>query len=851
MYPQPSIERFNEHVKSKYDIYQNIFMTFPFDNVANIAVLLPLFCEICEEGFENENNPEEIVNRFFDKHYDKKTSEEKINLLFKYIQYVERQVVLFDAIEDASFNLVNNMQGTNSLSAIRDKADDKFSQKELADFFKSFQTRIVLTAHPTQFYPGPVLGIIHDLSAAFKLNNLKEIKKLMAQLGKTPFINKEKPTPYDEAISLIWFLENVFYPVVSDMNEYVQKLIIKEKIFQNAFVKLGFWPGGDKDGNPFVTNEITLKVAKKLRTAILRCYYKDIIILKRKLTFKGVIEIINDLEEKLYNSVFNSEDIVFISPVEFEKKINEIIFLLETNHQSLYLEDALKFRNKFVSFGFYFASLDIRQNSKIHQLIFEAIINDFKILPQDYLNKSNDEKLNLLQEIDFSTLEINFKDEVIENTLGSINVMQIIQNENGLESCNRYIISNNESASHVLETLCLFELAKWRNPTVDIVPLFESIDDLQTAHYEMEKLYNNPKYKNHLEFRNNKQTVMLGFSDGTKDGGYLMANWSIFQAKENITAMSQKYGVEVIFFDGRGGPPARGGGKTHKYYASQGKNISSDQIQITVQGQTISSNFGTIDSCRFNLENLISAGAKNKIFNKNKNTLSIEEKQLLQNLSNVSYKKYIDFKAHPQFLTYLENLSPLTYYGDANIGSRPSKRNKEGGIQFQDLRAIPFVGSWSQIKQNVPGFFGVGTALKYYEDNNWQEVQDLYDNSVFFRTLLENSMMAMCKSFLPLTAYLKKDPIYAGIWQIIYDEYKLTERLLLKISGEKTLMANYPDGKASIDIREKIVRPLLVIQQYAIWKLNKGNITEKEQEIFKKMIIRSLFGNINAGRNSA
>ena len=243
---------------------------------------------------------------------------------------------------------------------------------------------------------------------------------------------------------------------------------------------------------------------------------------------------------------------------------------------------------------------------------------------------------------------------------------------------------------------------------------------------------------------------------------------------------------------------------------------------------------------------------KNKFYKKNNNTLTADEKILMQHLSDLSYEKYKNFKAHPQFLSYLEKLSPLPYYADTNIGSRPAKRNKEGGIQFKDLRAIPFVGSWSQIKQNVPGFFGVGTALKFYEDNNnCQTVQDLYNNSVFFRTLLENSMMPLCKSHFPLTAYLKRDAVFAEIWHIIYDEFKLTERLLLKISGDASLMANYPDGKASIDIREKIVRPLLVIQQYPIWKQNKGQLAKKEQEIYKKMLIRTLFGNINASRNSA
>lgn len=851
MYPKPRIERFNQHVKAKYDIYQNVFLTLPFDNVADIAVLLPLFSQICEEGFDNESNPEEIVNKFFDKHYDNHTPKEKLDLLFNYIQYIERQVVLFDAIEDASFSLVNNMQGTNSIRAIKDKAETKVLRNELASFFKTFQTRVVLTAHPTQFYPGPVLGIINDLINAFKKDDLTEIKKLMGQLGKTPFINKQKPTPYDEAVSLIWFLENVFYPVIGEMNEYVQKLIVKENILQNAFVQLGFWPGGDRDGNPFVTNEITLNVAKRLRTSILKCYYFDVRKLKRKLTFKGVSELILDLEQKLYRSVFYSDGSIYITPDAFENTLNEIILLLEKNHQSLYLEDVIKFKNKFVTFGFYFATLDIRQNSKVHQLVFEKLIETQNLLPFDYHQKTDKEKIDLIESINFSSIDLQINEENIENTLGSILAMKTIQAENGYKSCNRYIISNNESAVHVLETLCLFELAKWENPTVDIVPLFESVVDLQKAHFEMEKLYSNDKYKRHLKAQNNKQTVMLGFSDGTKDGGYLMANWSIFQAKENITQMSKKYGVEVVFFDGRGGPPARGGGKTHKYYASQGKNISSNQIQLTLQGQTISSNFGTLDSCRFNLENLISAGAKNKIYNKDNNTLSEDQKNLIQHLSDLSFEKYVQFKEHPQFLTYLEKLSPLPYYADANIGSRPAKRNKDGGIQFKDLRAIPFVSSWSQIKQNVPGFFGLGTALKYYEDNNWEVVQDLYNNSMFFRTLLENSMMAICKSHFPLTAFLKKDALFSNIWHIIHDEFKLTERMLLKISGDQSLMANYPDGKASIEMREKIVRPLLVIQQYAIWKLNNAQLSEKEQDIYKKMVIRTLFGNINASRNSA
>ncbi len=402
----------------------------------------------------------------------------------------------------------------------------------------------------------------------------------------------------------------------------------------------------------------------------------------------------------------------------------------------------------------------------------------------------------------------------------------------------------------------MFHLCGWKNPTVDIVPLFESVEDLEKADRVMEQLYTNVTYANHLKMRGNEQTIMLGFSDGTKDGGYLMANWGIYKAKEALTAISRKYDIKVVFFDGRGGPPARGGGKTNKFYASLGPTIENQQIQLTVQGQTISSNFGTIDSCRYNLENLLSAGAKNQVFTKNENELTSEEKEVLQNLSEISYQKYVDFKNHEMFVPYLERMSTLNYYAKTNIGSRPSKRNASDKLNFADLRAIPFVGSWSQLKQNVPGFFGVGTALKNYEDNNeWQKVSDLYHNSLFFKTLIENSMMALSKSFFPLTAYMKNDKEFGEFWQLIYTEFLETKRLLLKLSGYSALMENYPDGKASVELREKIVLPLLTIQQYALLKIKElkesETPNEKQIAIYEKIVTRSLFGNINASRNSA
>lgn len=349
---------------------------------------------------------------------------------------------------------------------------------------------------------------------------------------------------------------------------------------------------------------------------------------------------------------------------------------------------------------------------------------------------------------------------------------------------------------------------------------------------------------------------MLGFSDGTKDGGYLMANWAIYKAKQELTSISREFGIKVIFFDGRGGPPARGGGKTHQFYASLGPTIENEEIQLTIQGQTISSNFGTKDSAQYNIEQLLSAGISNEIFHKNNNLMTKEEVATMDDIATTSFKAYTDFKNHPQFLPYLERMSTLKYYAKTNIGSRPSKRSNGKELNFADLRAIPFVGSWSQLKQNVPGFYGVGTALKKYEDNGeFDKLIEFYNSSEFFKALIGNSMMSLSKSFFELTEYMEKDPEFGAFWRIIFDEYVTTKRLILKLTGYTQLMQSNQVGKASIQIRESIVLPLLTIQQYGLIKIQEleklETIDPELLKVYEKMVTRSLFGNINASRNSA
>ena len=851
-----NLQAFKNAVGIKFQLYNSLFTSLPFHRIEKTGVLVSLLLVNCEEGFKNKKSPIDIIDDFINKQTTHTKEEEKLDLLFRLTQYVERQVVLFDSLEDAAFTQVNDMHGTGTLKNLAVELENKNKEVILAERLKDFNVRLVLTAHPTQFYRGAVLGIIHDLSDAVSKNEEIQIYSYLQQLGRTPFFQKQKPTPFDEAVSLIWYLENIFYHSAGKIQVILKENFKDSLNKDNPLMTLGFWPGGDRDGNPFVTASTTLQVSQALRTSILRCYYKEVRQLKRRLTFKDVDVEIADLEVRLHDQLFESNQ-EQITKDELINRLVKIKLLLIYNHNNLFVELVEELISKIEIFGLHFASLDVRQDSSVHVNLIDFIAANVEVLSTNYPQLSESEKIDVLTNVS-ALKDLSFlSNDLHKDTLDVIQYIKTIQKVNGEQGCNRYIISQCNSAVNVMEVFGLFLMGGWSKNelSVDIVPLFETVDDLREAAVIMEKLYTNPIYKTHLANRGNKQTIMLGFSDGTKDGGYMMANWSIYKAKESLTQISKKYDIDALFFDGRGGPPSRGGGKTHKFYASMGKNISNKEIQLTVQGQTVSSNFGTIESAQFNIEQLLHAGLSNELLSSNEQTFDLKQESLLLDLSIESYKSYVALKDHPFYIDYLVHASPLQFYAETNIGSRPAKRGGNSKLTLKDLRAIPYVGSLSQIKQNVTGYYGLGTALKKMEvDGKWSELKHIYQQSMFFKTLMDNAEMAMRKCYFPLTAFLQDHPTYGEIWNMIYEEYELTKKYLLKLSGNVDLMDDYPVEKLSIQMRERIVLPLLTIQQYAINKIRTmENVpaNTNTKKTYEKLIMRCSFGIINAGRNSA
>jgi phosphoenolpyruvate carboxylase len=852
------LQQFKNYVGIKFQLYNSLFTSLPFHRIEKTGILLSLLLSDCEEGFKRKQSPVEILDEFFAKHTAQLNERERLDLMFRFVQYTERQVVLFDALEDASFRDINDVNGAGSLKHLESEILQSGKQDQLTEKLKHFAIRLVLTAHPTQFYPGSVLGIINDLSKSLSENNAAQVHLLLQQLGKTPFFKHIKPTPFDEAVSLIWYLENVFYAASGRIINFLKNQFPQSLPDNNPIITMGFWPGGDRDGNPNVNCDITLQVADALRVSIIKCYYMDVRRLKRRLTFKGVESILADLEKTLYNNIFVPGHRTELKKEDIVNPLTKIREILIYQHNGLFLESLDGLIGKVSVFGLHFASLDVRQESSVHTKLLATLAGKNNLLPAGYQQLSEAEKINALLAIDKTADPELVEDAVMRDTLKSPGAIREIQQFNGEDGCSRYIISQCNSALNVIEVYGLFLLNGWQKQalSVDIVPLFETIDDLQAAAAIMRTLYENKDYRAHLTRRYNRQTIMVGFSDGTKDGGYFMANWGIYKAKEQLTSISKQFDVDVVFFDGRGGPPARGGGKTHKFYASMGKNISNKEIQLTIQGQTVSSNFGTIDSAQFNIEQLLNAGISNDLFSMRPITLETPEESLLQLLADESFKAYTSLKNHPDFLNYLAHISPLRFYAETNIGSRPAKRSGGAKLNLKDLRAIPYVGAWSQLKQNVTGFYGVGSALRELEkQGKFGAIKSLYRSSLFFKTLMDNCEMAMKKTYFPLTEYLSAHPIYGEIWNKINGEYELTKRYVLQLSGNTELMEDYPVEQLSIQMRERIVLPLVTIQQYAMSKMRvmeeKQVTNDPLKENYEKIVIRCSFGIINAGRNSA
>jgi phosphoenolpyruvate carboxylase len=867
-----------ERVLTRYRLYSGLFLGLPFEKLQRTAQMLPVFEEHCRRLLEQGVAPMDIVDRFFDETPLLKDFE-RSDVEFLFLQLLERQIVLFDALEDVNFAQTYEPDAPGSVNHLCEIVARDDSSSRLAALLNATGTRIVLTAHPTQFYPETVQGIIGDLREALHERDSAKVERLLLQLGKTRFTNRSRPTPVEEAARLLDVVADVFYEVMPAITTRVLVAAFgREKFTSNlpatANLQIGFWPGGDRDGNPFVTAEVTAEVARLLKHRVLASYVESATALARRLTFEGAYDATNGLIAKLRSTLSaaeknevddNATPAYYRDADEVMKDLFALRELVLTRHQGLFVEEIDELIVRVHLFGFHFASLDIRQNSDVFFLTLNELVKAgvFKHLISVGEGSTVEWSLELLErllsvEFELSAETMSQLSTLARDTLSTLRLIPSIQQRNGVNGLHRVIISHAHCPEDVLAVVALSHVSGLRSTSleIDVVPLFESIEDLESSRSVMSKLLESRVYRAHLARRGNRQTVMVGFSDGTKDGGYLTANLAIRDAKRQLTELGRQHHIEMVFFDGRGGPPARGGGNTHRFYRSYDSGIEQRHIQLTIQGQTINTNFGSYKLAKHHVEQLFTANLENLLWPITEDDPPRKYQATLDELSALAKRCYRTLRDEPSFVEFLANYSPLPLFDHLTIGSRPVSRKRSEGLELEHLRAIPFVATWSVMKMQVPGFYGLGTALDtLIAQGRESELRDLYRDSRFFRALLDNAAMSLLKSNFDVNAHWLNDIHYSSFYRMILEEYNRSIQAILRVSGQVHLLANDPINRMSIDARERIVLPLLVIVQTVYLRYLKqkraGTESTPAAKLLRKLSLKGIAAIINATRNAA
>ena len=649
---------------------------------------------------------------------------------------------------------------------------------------------------------------------------MSEINSLITQLWYTREVRSTKPNPIDEVKSLIYYLDILYRDVY-------QKVMKDDEITENAKnfkLKLGSWVGADKDGNPFVTTDITKEALKIYSNQILNIYKEQIV------QFSEEFSISTDFVE---------------SPKKLTKKIEEYKKILPSDYKHY---KRVNFDEPFRIFlSLVFHRLDNFQKNKKGYKYFHEFLDDILLFQNSVLkifgtkiqNTKLDNFVEMIHQFEFHgvSLDIRQNSSVINDQTGReysdfeelIKEIPELQKIYGNNVFNSIILSMTSSEGDILN---LFNVCKEYIPKENIpsiTPLIEEIEELQKSHIILEKLFLNRQYKSFIEkFKNNNQEVMLGYSDSNKDGGIISSQWNVYKAQINLFKVGISNNINVTFFHGRGGTISRGGGPTYNSISAQPKGTVSSQIRYTEQGEVVSDKYSTAYLGFENIK-LGSVAFINESGNKLK--VKIPNQEFLQELSNKSYEEYRSFFTDSNLIDYFEKGTPVKLLSTLNIGSRPSKRTKNSKT-LQNYRAIPWVFGWAQTRNTLTGWYGSGTALNYMiEKYGINYVRKIYKNSDFMQNLISNIEMTLSKSDLKIAKrYVDEllDEEALKIYKKILKESQLAYISIKKIKKIDDLLEDNKILKNTLNIRNAYLDPLSLIQITLMKKMKRRSLNTVE-----------------------
>ncbi|MBA3995111.1 MAG: phosphoenolpyruvate carboxylase [Cyanobacteria bacterium DS2.3.42] len=781
----------------------------------------------------------------------------------------------------------NDKPEPDSLTAVFHRMENSNEGKEkLQSVISQLDVQVVFTAHPTEITRRTVLIKQLELARLLKRRDhpplsrreakavSDDLLKVIESLWLTDHVIYFKPQVMDEVRYGLYHFENVVIRAILDVHHdlvaEMDKLDGQTKwcsLQSRRFITFGSWIGGDRDGNPFVTPEVTVKTMNYQRSLVLKHYLKEMEILfndlshshnwltlsdefyasieQDRLLFPELDERYRDryrleevrqkllfMQEKLRRALtYETESGAYQHHLEFRHDLEIIYSSLEGLGCEASLTSLRKMLYAIDIFGFHLAKLDIRQHSERHLDALDEISRSLKLIEGGYRSLSEDEKVSFLNsEIENLRPLIPAHPQFSEPTNQTIEVfrtMVALQDKFGIPAIDTYIVSMTQSKSDLLAILLFAkEAGLYAAPnsdrTISVVPLFETIEDLQNAPKLFQSLLQVSSYKKYIEHRNNVQEVMIGYSDSGKNGGIVAANWELYKAQRQLVEFASKEGIQLRLFHGRGGTIGRGGGPTHRAILAQPEGTVDHRIKLTEQGEVIAAKYAMNDIAVRNFDRLAAAVIEASLASPDVQSELLYKQRvpLLESLSQKSFTVYRDLVyGSKDFIEFFNQTTPLPEIGELRMGSRPARR-KSGSQSIDDLRAIPWVFAWTQSRYMLPGWYGFGSAFQQVTQGDpaaLETMRTMYCDWPFFTGLVKKIETALAVADLQIARYyadnlVQSQDLKNEYFSRIEQEFKWTREAILSISKQSELLDNTLYLRKSIELRNPYVDPLSYLQ---------------------------------------
>lgn len=835
-------------------------------------------------------------------------SNKEMSYISRYFSILPLLINISEDVDLAfEINYQNNV-GQDYLGKLSTTIDLVAEKENAAEILEHLNVVPVLTAHPTQVQRTTMLDLtnhIHVLLRKYRdvrmglLNEQKwhnNLRRYIEIIMRTDMIREKKLKVTNEITNVMEYYNSSFLQAVTNLTEEYKRLAKQHGIdLKNPTpITMGMWIGGDRDGNPYVTAETLKKSALTQCEVIMNYYDTKVANLYREFSLStGIVKVSEAVQEMAYlsedNSIYREKELYrrafyyiqtklkntktyFIDQIKTEPhyhKIEEFKHdllaikqsLLENKGEAMISGEFTELLQAVEVFGFYLASIDMRQDSSVHEVCVAELLASAGIV-EHYSELSEDEKCHvLLNELLYDPRILSAthakKSALLQKELEIFQTARELKDKLGDAVIKQTIISHATSVSDLLELAVMHKevgLIDKEFARVQIVPLFETIEDLDNSYDTMKKYLSLPIAQKWIASNNNYQEIMLGYSDSNKDGGYLSSCWTLYKAQQQLTAIGDEFGVKITFFHGRGGTVGRGGGPTYEAITSQPLRSINDRIRLTEQGEVIGNKYGNKDAAYYNLEMLVSATINRMITKKKSDTsTSNRYEHIMDQVVERSYQIYRDLVfGNEHFYDYFFESSPIKAISSFNIGSRPAARKTI--TEIGGLRAIPWVFSWSQSRVMFPGWYGVGSSFKEFIDENPEEnlafLRKMYKNWPFFQSLLSNVDMVLSKSNMNIAfeyAQLCEDKEVQEIYYTILDEWQLTKNVILSIEDYDDLLEENPYLRDSLDYRMRYFNILNYIQLELIKRQRRGELSPDEERLIHVTINGIATGLRNSG----